>query len=164
VNFLVKGLADAILAKLPTGLPIDVNRVDNKADEIGEVAAFVFEALAAKASVQKLGGAKKYALAVMKNAIKTAKKTGVLSTTIISDVAASVALTIHNDIRFDAIEVKLAKALGKAAKTVAGAPNKSIVQAALAAGFAGTNNTTAEDGNIPTLTTIIDPETDSRNG
>ena len=162
VKALSKGLADAVYAKLPTGLPIDVNRIDNKKDEVGEVAAFVFEALAANPKLLKVGTAKTYAVTVMKSVLKNAlKNTSLLATTIISDVAGSVALTIHNDARFDAKETKLAKLLAKASASVAGNKNKNIVKAAFAAGFGG--NLTFEDGNIPDLTVIADPETDTRN-
>jgi hypothetical protein len=162
VQTLAKGLADAVYAKIPTGLPIDVNRVDNKKDEVGEVAAFVFEAIAANSKMQKAKTADKNAILVMKSVLKNAlKNTELLATTIISDVVSSVALTIHNDARLDGIEQKLVRSLTKGAKKVAGSKNKNIVKAALAAGFAG--GATFEDGNIPTLTTIVDPETDMRN-
>jgi hypothetical protein len=168
VNTLVKGLTDAILAKPSPASqtdPLDpnfVNRDDNKEDEIGEVAAFVMNALAANTKVQKAKDGAKYAVYIMKTALKNAlKNPGVLGQNLIADVVGSVALTIHNDVRFDAQEGKIAKALGKKAQTIAGKKNKNAVKAALTAGFAG--GATLEDGNDDSLTLIIDPETDFRN-
>lgn len=170
VNALVKGVADAIVAKIPNPSdPINPNRIDNKIDELGEVAAAVTASVLNNAKIAKpnLGQAKKYALAIMKSALKTAvKSSDFLSTDVIADVVSSVALTIHADPAYDSIEAKLAKALGKAAKSVAGKANKTTVSSALAVGFATdpTTTTSLEDGNIRTLFTITDPETDFRNG
>ena len=171
VNALVGGLVDAIIAKVPNlADPLDPNRIDNKHDEIAEVAAFVFDSVAQsvkiKSTAKGIGQAKKYALAVMKSALKKAvANTSFVTTDLINDVVASVALTIHNDIKFEAYEVKLAKALGKAAKSVAGKSFTTTVQAALIAGFSGdlNANTLYEDGTIRTLATVTDPETDFRN-
>jgi hypothetical protein len=170
VNALVKGLADAVVAKIPNPSdPINPNRIVNKVDEIGEIAAAITDAVFNNAKIAKpnLGQAKKYALAIMKSALKTAvKSSDFLSTTIVADVCSSVALTLHADPALDSIEAKLATALGKSAKKIAGKSNTATVQSALAAGFAAdpVTNTTFELGSLRTLFTITDPETDFRNG
>ena len=168
VNALVAGIANAIIAKVPAPAdPINPNRIGNKVDEIGELAAQVFAAVGNNAKVPgNVGQAKKYALAVMKSALKSAAKSSdFLSTNIVSDVVRNVAFTIHNDSAFAGIEAKLAKALGKSSKKIAGKANAGTVVAALAAGFTSTEPSTIfENGNLRQLTTITDPETDLRNG
>jgi len=167
VNALVRGLADAVIAKASNTTD---NRLANKADEIGEIAAYTFHALAQSTKIRSdkkgLGSAKKYAAAVMKSALKTAiKSSEFASSQIVFDVVASVAQTIHNDSKFDLYESKLQKVLIKSAQTIAGRSNKSTVQSALVAGFTDpTAVTKYEDGNFPELATVADPETDFRNG
>jgi hypothetical protein len=171
VNALVAGLADAIIAKVPNPSdPIDPNRIDNKQDELGEVAAYVFHAVAQsvkiKSTAKGLGQAKKYALATMKSALKAAvKNSSFVTTSVINDVVASVAQTIHNDPKFDLYEAKLQKALTKASKSIAGKANKTTVAAALTAGFGGDPDagTKYEDGTLPLFAQVSDPETDFRN-
>jgi hypothetical protein len=171
VNALVRGLADAVINKPSNPAdPNDVNRFANKVDEIAEVAAGTFDALAQSVKIKTtskgVGQAKKYAAAVMKSALKTAiKTTEFVSSQIITDVVASVALTIHNEAKFDLYESKLQKSLTKAAQTIAGRSNKATVIAALTAGFAGDANaiTHYEDGvQRATLMSVADPETDFR--
>jgi hypothetical protein len=102
----------------------------------------------------------------MKSALKTAvASSDFLGTSVIASVVSAVALTIHADPAYDSIEAKLAKALNKSAKKIAGKANATTVSSALAAGFAADplTTTTIEDGNIRTLFTITDPETDFRN-
>jgi hypothetical protein len=165
VNALVAGLAGAILGK--TLDPNNHVTIANKADEIGEVAAFVMQGLVGNAKVQKAKDGKKYAVAVMKNALKAAIKPAAgIPLAIISDVVGSVALTLQNDARItDAEQAKLQKSLIKAAASIAGKKNKNVVKGALLAGFTAPAIPTPpfEDGNIATLTTITDPETDFRN-
>jgi hypothetical protein len=167
VNALVKGVADAIVAKIP-GAGTPQNSITNKVDEIGEVAAAVTASVLNNPKIAKpnLGQAKKYSLAIMKSALKTAvASSDFLGTSVIASVVSAVALTIHADPAYDSIEAKLAKALGKSAKKIAGKANATTVSSALAAGFAADplTTTTIEDGNIRTLFTITDPETDFRN-
>jgi hypothetical protein len=167
VNALVKGVADAIVAKIP-GASTPQNSITNKVDEIGEVAAAVTASVLNNPKIAKpnLGQAKKYSLAIMKSALKTAvASSDFLGTSVIASVVSAVALTIHADPAYDSIEAKLAKALGKSAKKIAGKANATTVSSALAAGFAADplTTTTIEDGNIRTLFTITDPETDFRN-
>jgi hypothetical protein len=78
--------------------------------------------------------------------------------------AGSFALTINNKTALDAIQAKLASFLDKKAKSVAGKINQDFVRAGLTQGFAGGTvaNQLYEDGNIPSLFTIADPETDQR--
>jgi hypothetical protein len=169
VNALVKGVADAIVAKIPNAAdPINPNRIVNKVDEIGEVAAAVTASVLNNPKIAKpnLGQAKKYSLAIMKSALKTAvASSDFLGTSVIASVVSAVALTIHADPAYDSIEAKLAQVLAKQSKKIAGKANAATVSSALAAGFAADplTTTTIEDGNIRTLFTITDPETDFRN-
>jgi len=168
---LVRGLADAVLAKQPTGQTPEPVNLENKIDEVGEIAAFVFHSVVQNAKIKTspkgLGLAKKYAVATMKSALKTAiKTTEFVGTDIVTDIVGSVALTIKNDPKFELYESKLQKVLIKSAKSIAGRSNKQIVIDALQAGFAGdlNANTIFEDGNMLNLAEVSDPETDFRNG
>jgi hypothetical protein len=167
---LVRGLADAIIAKTPTGQTPEPVNIDNKIDEIGEVAAFVFHSVSQSVKIKTtkkgLKQAKKYAVATMKSALKSAIKTSeFLGTDIITDVVGSVALTIHNDPKFELYESKLQKQLIKSAKAIAGRTNKTTVINALNAGFLGdaAANSAFEDGTLAELAQVSDPETDFRN-
>lgn len=163
-------LADAIIAKteaVPPS-PTDRNRPDNKADEIGELGAFLVEGLANNAKFLKKKGAvgAKQVIVVMKGFLKTAKKTAQLfGTTIFRDAAGSVALTIHNDPGItDDIEEKIQKKLVKSSKKIAGKTNRTAIQTGFAEGFDGglPSESKYEDGNIDSLRTVEDPETDNR--
>jgi len=171
VNALVRGLADAVIAKSSNPSdPNDVNRFANKVDEIAEIAAGTFDALAQSVKIKSdkhgIGQAKKYAIATIKSALKTAIKTSeFVSSQIVFDVVASVALTIHNDAKFDIYESQLQKVLTKSSKKLAGSSNKATVASALTAGFLGDANATThyEDGTLrATLMQVADPETDLR--
>jgi hypothetical protein len=112
--------------------PNDVNRFANKVDEIAEIAAGTFDALAQSVKIKSdkhgIGQAKKYAIATIKSALKTAIKTSeFVSSQIVFDVVASVALTIHNDAKFDIYESQLQKVLTKSSKKLAGSSNKATV-------------------------------------
>ena len=166
VSTLVGRLAKAIILKPPTALTPDPNRRENKVDEIGEVAAYVFAAISENEKVtSKLGPARKYAAAVMKSALKQAIHTaGFLRTDIVADVVGSVAQTIHADPRYDVLEVKLQKTLQESATTIAGRQQRPFVLAALKNGFASDPLTSGlEYGNNQAVAQIADPETDFRN-
>jgi len=154
VNALASGLATAIAGK--TGAD-NVNRLDNKIDEIGETAAFLTGTLATNKKMKKLGTAKQIISGLLKSALGSAIS---ISPQVVTDIVGSVAQTIHNAPAFDKIESKLAKQLAKSATKVAGA-NASVYTTALNAGFAG--STAFEDGNDASLA-LPDPETDKRNG
>ncbi len=148
----------------------DPNRLANKSDEIGEVAAFIIGAVSANTKFAKLAKAEEAALAVLKGTFKQLRSnTPLISTTsLIRDVVASVALTLHNDDLHLSVnnEKLLKKYLISRAAAVAGIGKAAKVKAALKEGFAGgTANVKYEDGNLYSLLGFIsDPETDLRNG
>lgn len=167
VKKLTKFMADAIIGK--TGNVPSYNPT-NQADEIGEVAAFVANAIIANTKFQtNTAKAKDASLALLKGALKTAKTNNTLvsTTTIIKDVVTSVSLTIQNDSRVsDSLALSIKKHLKANAASIAGASKKTKVKNAIIEGFAptATTNQLYEDGGISTLATISDPETDMRNG
>ena len=166
VSALVGGLTDAIITKRADTLIPDPNRLENKIDEVGEVAAYVFAAISGNKKVtSNLGQAKKYATAVTKSALESAiKRPEFRFTDIIADVVGSVAQTIHADSRYDVLEVKLQKTLLKSAARIAGKKNKQAVVTALNMGFTADPLTSGlENGNDQAVAQITDPETDFRN-
>jgi|SRR5688572_5187644 len=164
------GFADAAHNKIAVTppSPTDPNRPDNKADEIGEIAAQIQEGIAnnPKYIANKRSKGTKRTIIILKGVLKTVKKTSaLLGTTVVRDVAGSVALTIHNDPGLDLVEEKIQKKLSKAkiAKKIAGKVNVTDFLAGLSEGFdSPVANTKYEDGNIDALSTIADPETDIR--
>jgi hypothetical protein len=154
VNALASGLAAAIAGK--TGAD-PVNSIVNKVDEVGETAAFLTAGLLTNKKMKNLKTAKSIMIGLLKSALGSSIA---ISTQAVTDVAGSVALTLHNAPVLDKIEAKLAKGLAKAANKIAGA-NASVFTTGLNAGFAG--SLAFEDGNLSTLA-VTDPETDLRNG
>lgn len=172
IKALASGLSDAIIAKISASppSPTDRNRLDNKADEIGELAAFIQQGLAnnPKYQANKRASGTKQTITLIKGALSTEKKSGVLfGTSVIRDVAGSVALTIHNHpLVSDVVEEKIQKKLLKpgVAKKLAGKANVTAITTGLTEGFDGgaPSELKYEDGNMDNLTTITDPETDFR--
>lgn len=168
VSTLGKGLADAIIDKPSVSPPsnTDPNRLENKADEIAEVAAFIQEGIANNPKYQKFRVAKKRTLKLLQAVLRTAAATpGLIGSSVFRDVAGSVALTIHNDFGIkDAKEAKLKKYLQGKTSAIAGSGNAKEVREGLKAGFRDNPNPNLqyEDGNIDSLSTVSDPETDQR--
>lgn len=174
VKSLVLFAADAIINKPSPANATDptdpnfVNRDENKADEIAEVAAYVLRSISSAPKFQKLGKAKKATVVLAQAALKTTKKTAQLfNTRIYRDVAGSIALTIFNGPGDPT--GKLLKTLNKKAKKIAGKTNKAFFVQGLAEGFSatppmqpGTGLIIYEDGNMPLLAQVNDPETDFR--
>ena len=157
----------------------------NKVDEIGENAAFILNGILPNPffSVTKKSKGFKALRALTLGIVKTsiayanAGKANPLQSivpTLVKDVAGSVALTLHNstlvsDAQEEALQAYLTNA--KVLKALVGKKNFAA-QAAARAGFnegfydvSGIDpNTKYEDGGIPSLGTIADPETDQRNG
>lgn len=154
--------AGAIIAK-PTDAA--ANRVVNKADEIGEAIALIVNGASGNAKFLSLGKAKAITLVAMKGILSQAKKTAeLLGSTVFRDVGGSVGLTLGNKPALDPIQAKLSTFLGKKAKSVAGKVNTLFIQTGLSEGFTGSvdANTKYEDGAIPGLFLVTDPETDQR--
>ena len=164
------GFADAAHQKIAATppSPTDPHRPDNKADEIGEIAAQIQEGIAnnPKYIANKRSKGTKRTIVILKGVLKTVKKTSaLLGTTVVRDVAGSVALTIHNDPGLDLIEEKIQKKLSKKliATKIAGKVNVTEFLAGLTEGFdSPLANTKYEDGNIDALSLVADPETDIR--
>ena len=167
VRALVKGLADAIINKPSApapATPVDPNRIENKADEIGEVAAFVQGGLMQNLGFKNFKKARALTLAVLQSALATAKMNpALLADKVVQDVAGSVALTIRLSTSVsNKMERRLKNYLILKAKSVAGAARKRQVVAGLKGGFRG-DQLRYEDGNKDDLSTVSDPETDFRN-
>jgi hypothetical protein len=155
----------------------------NKADEVGEVAAYFLAAIAKNAGFSTTFGSTKSAanlvFKVVKTMFKSAKIKTIKGTQTSKDLqnqllilggnfASSVGFTLRqlnlaNVISNDVLAAIQAK-LQSGAKAIGGAPNAAALQAQFAAGFnnqvpAGT--TGFEDGTA--VGSVIDPETDFRN-
>lgn len=164
---LARFMAEEIIAK--PFAPVGPNRLANKADEIGETAAFITEAIIPNPGFRKLKtGGNPNILAILKGSLRTVKRTAeLISAGAIRDVVASVALTIHNNTLItDTKEAKIRAFLFANKVSIAGLANKPQVKAALIEGFSGSAaaNLAFEDGNIDALAQVSDPETDLRNG
>lgn len=151
--------ADAIIAKITDAT---TNRAANKGDEIGELAAVIIDGLASSVKVAtKILKAKPLIIQAIKGALNTAKQTTELfGTTVIRDVAGSVALNIANNTSFAAIRPKLEKSLKKklTQKKLAGKTNAVAIQLGINEGFL---NDAVANAKYET-DTVIDPETDTR--
>jgi hypothetical protein len=186
---IVKTLAAAIAAKpfAATG----ANRTDNKADELGELAAYFIKSLSTSAEftatkvvkgVTVAVTADKIVATILKNVVAGGKaiKVGAKGlpptkadvdayvTKLAAYVAGSVALTIKNlpAVTADQIAWKLsitnALTATAFAKSVAGALNETAVKTAISTALNGTSGPTQyEDGNI-VIGAITDPETNTR--
>lgn len=167
IKTLAKFMAGASLTKSTTALP--QNRLDNKADEIGEAAAVLASAISSAPKITNTLTAKNAFLNILKGALTDVKKATDLTTVsgLMRSIAGGVALTIHNNPAYDAKEAKYAKFLIQKSKTIAGKTNKDQIKIGLQEGFAGTADAILkyEDGTqYATLMLITDPETDFRNG
>lgn len=170
--------ADEILSKggAPAiSTPTDPNRAVNKADEIAELGAFLLAGIDNHPKFKRFDIQKEFIVIVAKGVLKSAKANGVMNTntTIIRDVAGSLALTIANNPLYVKKLAKLQKFLNAKAGSIAGEAQTASYQQGNNDGF---NKTVLppdpanpslvrgyEDGNIMTLATIKDPETDQRN-
>lgn len=163
---LAKFMADAVAAKLSTAA--GSQRPDNKADEIGEIAAFITDGIIPNPTFKNLKTVgNPNVLAVLRGTLSNAKKTAeLLVNDIVRDVVGSVALTIRNSaLLTDRKKEKILAFLLANKRFIAGKLNKGDVKAGLLEGFSGSPaaNLAYEDGNIDALGAITDPETDIRN-
>lgn len=159
-------MANAVAGKVPT--ESGPNRPDNQADEVGEIAAFITEAIIPNPTFKSLKTVgNPNVLAVLRGALATIKKTAaLLINDVVRDVAGSVALTIRNNtLLSDTKKDKILSFLLANKKSIAGKLNKSDVKTGLIDGFSGSPaaNALYEDGNIDALGSVVDPETDIRN-
>lgn len=166
---LAKTLTAAIVAK--TTLAGTRLSIENKADEVAEVAAFIVGGLVSNSAVLTEKTGSKILLAIIKSAIaggKAKKGQTALAADYIADIAGSVARTIKNSALSSTLKDKIEAELGLKAKTIAGKANEQVIQAALTAGFAddaryedgATYNTDQRDD--PAHLFVVDPETDHR--
>jgi hypothetical protein len=168
VKTLSKQMADEILGK--TG---PFTNTANRQDELGELAAFILAGIDNNPKMKKFLKQKTYILLVAKGVLKSAKTNVTMTTAsdVFRDVAGSIALTISNNPTVYTQAAKLQKFLDAKAKAIAGLAQRSRYRQGNAEGF-GTQtdpqdprdrNLKYEDGNIPELGTVKDPETDQRN-
>lgn len=164
---LAKTLTAAIVAKstLPGKLSID-----NKADEVAEVAAFIVGGLVSNGAILNEKTGPKIMLAIIKSAIAGGKanaKKGqtALPANYIQDIAGSVAATVLNSNLSGKVQDAIRDFLVKKAGTIAGKANGADLAAAITSGFDITLNGKYEDGKIADANKtgfVIDPETDDR--
>ncbi len=185
-------LAKAIGAKPASGLiggkgtdPLlataDATLVKNseKADELGELAAYFVNALITSAQFTALkddAARGKLIADLMKTVVtsgKLADKTkGVVKPTVTDIanytklmgvyVAGSVSLTIGSSTLAQPLKDAIEAAVNKVAKGLAGKGNDALVTAAITNGFDGTTGLSYENGTIA-LSPLTDPETNTRN-
>ncbi len=164
---LAKTLTAAIVAKgsVPAPNPLSI---ENKADEVAEVAAFIVAGLNSNSALTATS-ASKLLFAVIKSSIlggKAKKNSTALPANYIADVAGSVAITVRNSAGFTADEkTAIQAALLKKSTAIAGKSNKLAIEAAINGGFLG--DARYEDGNnlgplAPGELFPVDPETDDR--
>jgi hypothetical protein len=158
-------MSEAILGKDPNASTD--NRVENKVDEVAEAVANIVQGIIPSTKFKKKG--KATIKTIMNQGLRAAKKDATFATAIpniFADVARSVAVTIANNPAIDdKNQGKIFKFLNKAAKSIAGKPNKANIKTALNEGFNATsaNEGRAEDANrYVDIHQVNDPETDFR--
>jgi hypothetical protein len=159
---LARFMSEGILGKSPA---VGDNRVENKVEEVPEALANIVQGIIPSTKFKKKG--KSAIKTIMNQGLRAAKKDSTFAvTTIFTDVALSVAVTIANNPAIDdKTQGKIFKYLNKAAKSIAGKPNKANIKLGLNLGFNSTsaNEARAEDANqYATIHQINDPETDFR--
>jgi hypothetical protein len=182
INSTAKALIQAISGRAPASTGND--RMVNKADEVGEVAAYYLAALKdnplAASKFASAKAAANFAFALAKTMFKAAKVKNIKGTQVPTalqaellvkdgNFGASLALTFKDlglaqDI-IDAIEAKLTDP--KSLKAIAGKTFAADLGAAFQAGFDADPNVTThgfENGTDFTVSMIDAPETDIRNG
>jgi hypothetical protein len=164
---ITKTLAQAIARKpVGSGLPSDPNRVANKRDEIGELAAYMLGGIFGSTALTAQN-AGKIVLNVLRSAVNGSKAGGAaLSLSeVAADVAGSVAFTVAQstlptDVK-TAIQTRLTSQ--KTANQIAGQANGNLLLVVMQDAFNGVNTARFEDGNDTSTGAINDPETDVRN-
>jgi hypothetical protein len=179
-NSTAKALIQGISARDPKSAangPGELSLV-NKADEVGEVAAYFLAALerdntAVQGTFTNAKSAANLVFKLVKTMFKAAKIKTIKGTQTSKDLqnqllalqgnfAASIGFTLANMGLDPAVLQAITDKLNKSAKSIAGGANATTLQAQFTAGFTGTPANGFESG--VDLGNMIDPETDFRNG
>jgi hypothetical protein len=173
----LNGIAKAAvksLVKKPTATGADpiADSAVNVRDEIGELGAYLVNAILAHPDFSSTKKATKIVTNLLKTIVKTAKIKTIASfqSSVAPDVAGSVAQTIfsYNQATplatgvFDAIKNTLINP--KTGKKIGGKSLAAAITGALTEGINNTGGTKYEDGTLVGQGDITEPETDTRNG
>jgi hypothetical protein len=171
VRTLARGITTEIIAKGTGQESAPPNNVENKRDEIAEVAAFVLSGIASNPKFSKGRGVgfrtqKIFIVQILKSVLKEAINTAYIvgDVKVIRDVAGSVAQTIRNNAIFRKEEKLQAFLKGRdLIRSIVGQARSRAFKQGINEGFdsPATAVVKYEDGNVELLL-VADPETDLR--